>query len=211
MRAFTAAGCSFCLLGPNMLVEALNSRIPGVLLIKPKRIEDTRGFFMETYSRSAFEAAGITVEFVQDNHSRSEVAGTVRGLHFQAPPYAQVKLLRCAAGRIFDVATDIRRGSPTYGLHVTAELSAASGWQLLIPEGFAHGFATLEPGTEVQYKVSAGYSRAHDAGIYWNDPALAISWPINTAEALLSEKDKTLPLLSDFRSPFEYREPAFGR
>ncbi len=210
MRAF-AAGRLFNILGNNMLIEVLDFRIPEVMLIKPKRFEDARGFFMETYSRTAFQAAGITWEFVQDNHSRSVAAGTVRGLHFQTPPHAQAKLVRCSYGRIWDVAADIRRGSPTYGLHVAAELSATNGWQLLIPVGFAHGFATLESGTEVQYKVTAGYNPAHDAGIYWSDPALAISWPINTSAALLSEKDKRLPLLSEFPSPFEYREPAASR
>lgn len=199
------------MLGKNMLLEVLDFRIPEVMLIRPKRFEDARGFFMETYSRTAFQTAGIACEFVQDNHSRSVAAGTVRGLHFQTPPYAQAKLVRCSVGRIFDVAADIRRGSPTYGLHVAVELSATNGWQLLIPVGFAHGLATLEPGTEVQYKVTAGYSPAHDAGIYWNDPALAVSWPIDTSAALLSEKDKRLPLLSEFQSPFEYRDPAAGR
>jgi dTDP-4-dehydrorhamnose 3,5-epimerase len=173
--------------------------MPEIKLIKPRRFGDARGFFVETYNQRALAAAGITDEFVQDNHSRSEAVGTVRGLHFQTPPFAQVKLVRCSAGRIFDVAVDIRRGSPTYGRHVAVELSAANGWQLLIPAGFAHGLATLEPGTEVQYKVSADYSPANDAGILWNDPALGIAWPVGIAT--LSDKDGKLPGFTSYISP----------
>ncbi len=186
------------------LSAIIDPALPDVKIIKPRRFEDARGFFVETYSRRALAAEGITGEFVQDNHSRSNSAGTVRGLHFQIPPFAQTKLVRCPAGRIFDVAVDIRRGSPSYGRHVAVELSAENGWQLLIPAGFAHGFATLEPGTELQYKVTADYSPAHDAGIFWNDPALAIPWPVDPARAVLSDKDRKLPLLSEVASPFEY-------
>jgi dTDP-4-dehydrorhamnose 3,5-epimerase len=186
------------------LSNLIDPALPEVKIIKPPRFEDARGFFMQTYSRRALAAEGITSEFVQDNYSRSNLAGTIRGLHFQVPPFAQAKLVRCSAGRIFDVAVDIRRGSPSYGRHVAVELSAENGWQLLVPAGFAHGLATLEPGTEVQYKVTADYSPAHDAGIFWNDPALAIPWPVDPASAVLSEKDRKLPLLSEFISPFEY-------
>ncbi len=189
------------------LSAIIDPALPEVKLVKPRRFEDARGFFMETYTRRVFAAEGIICEFVQDNHSRSNSAGTVRGLHFQVPPFAQDKLVRCSAGRIFDVAVDIRRGSPSYGRHVAVELSAANGWQLWIPAGFAHGLLTLEPGTEVQYKVSADYSPAHDAGIFWNDPALAIPWPVDPASAALSDKDRKLPSLSGFTSPFEYHGP----
>jgi dTDP-4-dehydrorhamnose 3,5-epimerase len=182
----------------------VNENIPEVKLIKPQRFADSRGFFMETYNRGALAEVGIFDDFVQDNHSLSQVAGTIRGLHFQAPPCGQAKLVRCSAGRIYDVAVDIRRGSPTFGHYAAAELSAHNGWQLYIPVGFAHGFATLEPGTEVQYKVSAGYSPSHDAGIYWNDPALGIPWPVDANLAILSDKDDKLPKLSGLLSPFEY-------
>lgn len=150
--------------------------IPDVKLICPRRFGDSRGFFMETYSRAALAAEGLHDVFVQDNHSRSEMAGTVRGLHFQTPPYTQAKLVRCSAGRMLDIAVDIRAGSPTYGRHVAIEVSAENGWQIYIPAGFAHGFVTLEPSTEVQYKVTAPYSAPHDKGIFWNDPALHIDF-----------------------------------
>jgi dTDP-4-dehydrorhamnose 3,5-epimerase len=189
------------------LSSIIDPAFPEVKIIEPRRFEDARGLFMETYSRSALAAEGITSEFVQDNHSRSNFAGTIRGLHFQVPPFAQAKLVRCSAGRVFDVAVDIRRGSPSYGRHVAVELSAANGRQLFIPAGFAHGLATLEPGTEVQYKVSADYSPTHDAGIFWNDPALAIPWPVDPAAAVLSDKDRKLPTLSGFTSPFEHHGP----
>jgi dTDP-4-dehydrorhamnose 3,5-epimerase len=209
--AKTNAGC-FQMLDDKVFVQPLDSSIPGVKAVNPKRFEDARGAFVETYSRRALAAAGIVDDFVQDNHSWSAAAGTVRGLHFQIPPFAQAKLIRCSAGRIFDVAVDIRRGSPAYGRHVAVELSAENGLQLYIPVGFAHGLATLEPDTEVQYKVSADYSRPHDAGIFWNDPALAIAWPLDPSAAALSEKDRKLPLLSEFITPFEYRtekQPCF--
>jgi dTDP-4-dehydrorhamnose 3,5-epimerase len=196
---------SFQMLDDKALVQPLDSSLPEVKLVSPKRFEDARGAFAETYSWRALAAAGIIDDFVQDNHSWSAIAGTVRGLHFQIPPFAQAKLVRCSAGRIFDVAVDIRRGSPSYGRYVAAELSAVNGLQLYIPAGFAHGLATLEPGTEVQYKVSADYSRAHDAGLFWNDPALGIAWPLDPSAAALSEKDRRLPPLSEFASPFEYQ------
>lgn len=163
---------------------------------------------METYNRTALAAEGLDDVFVQDNHSRSEAAGTVRGLHFQTPPFAQAKLVRCSAGRILDVAVDIRAGSPTFGRHVAAELSAENGWQLYVPVGFAHGFATLEPSSELQYKVTAPYSAPNDGGIFWNDPALGIDWSIDTNAAVLSEKDQKLPLLADFVTPFRYKREA---
>jgi dTDP-4-dehydrorhamnose 3,5-epimerase len=175
-----------------------------VTLIKPKRLADERGWFSETYSRRNAAQLGIGGEFVQDNHSLSRPAGTVRGLHFQTPPHAQAKLVRCVRGRIMDYAVDIRQGSPTYGRHVAAELTAENGWQLYVPIGFAHGFVTLEPDCEITYKVSDYYAPAHDAGLRWNDPAIRIAWPLPPSGAVLSPKDVRLPLLAEFDSPFPY-------
>ena len=190
------------------LVTTLDPALPDVKLVRPRRHGDARGYFMETYNQSALAFAGISDVFVQDNQSRSESAGTVRGLHFQTPPFAQAKLVRCTSGRMLDIALDIRVGSPSYGRHVCVELSDDNAWQLYIPVGFAHGFVTLVPGTEIQYKVSAGYSAAHDAGILWNDPALGIAWPVAVdAAAILSDKDRRLPRLADYRSPFQYQPP----
>jgi dTDP-4-dehydrorhamnose 3,5-epimerase len=183
-----------------MQITALS--IPDVLLIEPKRFGDARGFFSETYSRAAFAKAGLAMEFVQDNHSRSTEAGTVRGLHFQTPPFAQDKLVRVTRGRILDVAVDIRKASPTFGRHVTAELSAENWAQLLVPVGFAHAFVTLEPDTEVIYKVSNVYAPQNDAGILWNDPDLGIAWPVPATAATLSDKDVGLPRLKNIVSPF---------
>jgi dTDP-4-dehydrorhamnose 3,5-epimerase len=180
-----------------MALSVTSLAIPDVKLVVTDRFGDDRGFFSETYSRRAFGAAGIGDEFVQDNHSLSAPAGTVRGLHYQIEPFAQAKLVRVVRGSVLDVAVDLRRGSPTFGSHVTATLSAAGWNQLLVPVGFAHGFCTLEPGTEVVYKVSAYYSREHDRGIRWDDPALAIPWPVRPAAAVLSQKDRALPLLAE--------------
>jgi len=171
--------------------------IADVKLVKPARFVDGRGFFSEVYRTSAFTEAGLAVEFIQDNHSRSNRAGTVRGLHFQLPPHAQDKLVRVARGRIFDVAVDVRRRSPTFGRHVAIELSAENWLQVFIPAGFAHGYCTLEPDTEVLYKASAAYAPHADAGILWDDPDLAIAWPVAAGAALLSEKDTRLPRLKD--------------
>jgi dTDP-4-dehydrorhamnose 3,5-epimerase len=176
-------------------VEA--TAIPDVKILTPKRFGDHRGFFTEIYNRQRFAEAGITTEFVQDNHSLSAAVGTVRGLHFQSEPFAQAKLVRVVRGRILDVAVDIRRSSPTFGRHVAVELSAENGRQLFIPVGFAHGFCTLEPDTEIQYKVSAYYAAAHDHGIAWDDPALGIEWPVPPDEAVLSDKDRRQPMLAD--------------
>jgi len=174
--------------------------IPDVLLIEPARLGDARGFFSEVWSRRGLAASGLDVEFVQDNHSLSREAGVLRGLHFQRPPAAQGKLVRVVRGSILDVAVDIREGSPTYGRHVACVLSAANWQQLWVPRGFAHGFATLEPDTEVLYKVDAYYDRAADAGILWSDPALGIAWPVETP--ILSDKDRTAPRLADIAPPF---------
>lgn len=176
--------------------------IPDVLLIEPNRFGDARGFFSEVWKRSALAAQGFTTDFVQDNHSLSREVGVLRGLHFQRPPSAQGKLVRVVRGRILDVAVDIRQGSPTYGQHVARELSAENWQQLWVPRGFAHGFMTLEPDTEVLYKVDAEYDRATDSGIAWDDPALAIDWPIPPTGLILSDKDRTAPRLADIAPPF---------
>lgn len=183
-------------------MEIIPLEIPDVRLVRPKRFADARGFFSEVYNGPAFAARGIQITFVQDNHSLSAAVGTVRGLHFQTPPFAQDKLVRVTRGRILDVAVDIRTRSSTFGRHVAVELSAENWLQLLVPIGFAHGFCTLEPDTEVIYKVSAPYAPAHDAGCLWNDPDLAIDWPVRSADAVLSERDARLPRLRDMTSPF---------
>lgn len=178
-------------------MEITDTAIPDVKLITPRRTSDHRGFFSETYNARALAEAGIHLQFVQDNHSLSVREGVVRGLHFQTPPFAQDKLIRVVRGKIFDVAVDIRTSSPTFGRHVAAELSAENWKQLLVPAGFAHGFVTLEPNTEVVYKVTQYYAREHDKGLLWNDPALGIDWPVAPEGAILSDKDRSLPQLAD--------------
>lgn len=175
-----------------------------VQLLRPRRFGDSRGWFSETWNKERFAAAGLKLEFVQDNHSLSGQVGTLRGLHFQTSPFAQDKLVRCLKGRIFDVAVDIRKGSPTYGQWVGRVLSAENGEQLLVPVGFAHGFMTLEPDTEVAYKTSNYYDKSSDSGLMWNDPDIGIQWPLETAAPILSEKDQKQPSLRDFDSPFAY-------
>ena len=176
--------------------------IPAVKIITSRRFGDERGFFTETWNRRRFADAGIDLDFVQDNHSLSRPAGTVRGLHFQSPPHAQDKLVRVVRGRILDVAVDLRRSSPTYGRHVAVELSAENGRQLLVPVGFAHGFCTLEPDTEVVYKVSAYYPPEHDHGVAFDDPDLGIDWPVSRATAVLSDKDRMHPRLCELPEYF---------
>ncbi len=173
-------------------------------LIKPPRFGDERGWFQETYSRRTSATLGIDLEFVQDNHSLSRSAGTVRGLHFQAPPHGQAKLVRCVRGRILDVAVDVRRDSPTYGRHLSVELSAENGHQLFVPVGYGHAFVTLEPNCEVIYKVSDFYAPDSDGGIRFDDPEISIAWPFPADQLVLSPKDRALPLLSEFDSPFVY-------
>jgi dTDP-4-dehydrorhamnose 3,5-epimerase len=184
--------------------------IPEVLLITPRRFADERGFFSETYSRRALEDLGLAAIFVQDNLSMSRLAGTVRGLHFQRPPHAQAKLVSAVRGRIFDVAVDVRRGSPSYGRSVAVELSADTGDQIFVPEGFLHGYATLEPDTLVAYKASAHYAPECDGVVRWNDPDLAIAWPFSTGDAVLSPKDAAAPRFADFDTPFVYDRVAGG-
>jgi dTDP-4-dehydrorhamnose 3,5-epimerase len=167
----------------------------GVLEIVPKRFGDARGFFSETYNAEAFAARGIDLVFIQDNHSYSAQPGVVRGLHYQLPPRAQDKLLRVVRGRLYDVAVDIRRDSSTFGKWVGLEISAEKGNQILIPKGFAHGFLTLEPDTEVIYKVTDIYSPEHDRSIRFDDAAIGIAWPLPAGDLQLSDKDAKAPLL----------------
>jgi dTDP-4-dehydrorhamnose 3,5-epimerase len=177
-----------------MKVERL--AIPDVMLITPPRYSDSRGFFSEAYTASKFAAIGLDAHFIQDNQSRSS-KGVVRGLHCQIAPHVQGKLVRVLAGSIWDVAVDIRVGSPTYGQHVSAILSAENGSQLWVPGGFLHGFCALEEGTDVLYKVDGAYDRACERGVVWNDPSLNLPWPLNPGEAIVSDKDQELPRLAD--------------
>ena len=184
-----------------MGVKVEKTALEGVLLITPDKFGDARGFFSETYNADALASHGVSVAFCQDNHSFSATPGTVRGLHFQAPPTAQTKLVRVSRGRVLDVAVDIREGSPTFGQHVAAELSDENWTQILVPAGFAHGLCTLEPDTEVLYKVDAPYSPDDEGGVLWNDPALGIAWP-DFAGAVVSGRDAEWGLLGDLESPF---------
>ena len=184
----------------TMQVEAL--RIQDVKLLTPKIFRDERGFFSETYNRQVLAAAGIDRTFVQDNQSLSRSKGVLRGLHFQIVPHPQGKLVRVTRGAIFDVAVDIRRGSPSFGQHVSTTLSAENWSQLWIPEGFAHGFCTLEPDTEVIYKVTDFYAPECDRGLAWDDPDLGIAWPLSETQALLSDKDRSHPRLRDLPTHF---------
>lgn len=180
--------------------------LAGVLILTPKRFGDARGFFCESYSAQNFAKNGLNFNFVQDNHSLSMQVGTVRGLHFQAPPHAQTKLVRCGRGRLFDVAVDIRKGSPTYGQWTGVELSFENGKQLLVPQGFLHGFSTLEPETEIVYKCDDYYAPDCDGAVRFDDPDIGIDWHMEEREAVLSDKDATAPFLKDFDSPFVYKE-----
>lgn len=173
--------------------------IDGPLLLEPRRFADARGFFSEVWKEEWLAEMGVDTRFVQDNHSLSRAVGTVRGLHYQRPPSAQGKLVRCVRGTIFDVAVDLRRGSTTFGQHITAELSAENWKQLWIPRGFAHGLCTLSQDAEVLYKVDAPYDAATDSAIRWDDPALGIDWPVRAPE--LSDKDRVAPLLADAAIP----------
>lgn len=175
-----------------------------VRLLAPQRYRDTRGWFSETWNKKRFEDWGVNAEFCQDNHSLSKSPGTLRGLHFQSRPHAQAKLVRCVRGRILDVAVDIRRDSPTYRNWVAIELTAATGGQLYIPAGYAHAFLTLEENCEVAYKVDAYYAPEAEGGIAWNDKEIAIDWPKDFGDPLLSEKDAILPPLSNMDIVFPY-------
>ena len=183
-----------------MKVESL--AIPDVKLVTPRRFEDERGFFFESYNEKAFRDAGVDCRFVQDNHSRSLKKGTVRGLHFQAPPHAQAKLVRVLQGSILDVAVDARKDSPTFGEWVATVLSDENGSQLFVPKGFLHGFVTLEDDTDVAYKVDDYYDGPSDGGVKWDDPDLGVDWGVTAREAVLSEKDAAAQSWADFKSPF---------
>ncbi|OWU66746.1 dTDP-4-dehydrorhamnose 3,5-epimerase [Roseovarius sp. 22II1-1F6A] len=185
-----------------------DTTLPGLLLIEPRRFGDHRGFFAETYNRQAYEAHGITTDWVQDNHSLSATPGTLRGLHFQAPPNAQAKLVRCGRGRLFDVVVDLRRGSPTFGQWEGFELSAENGHQLLIPVGFAHGFVTRERDTEIVYKCSDYYAPETEGAVVWDDPDVGIDWGFEGTAPILSDKDRAAPRLKDFETPFTYEKAA---
>lgn len=182
----------------------MGAELTSVVLIKAPRFGDARGWFSETFSEKRAELAGISSRFVQDNQSFSAAVGTVRGLHFQRSPHPQAKLVRCVRGSIMDYAVDLRRGSPTYAKWVGARLTAEGGEQLYVPIGFAHGFVTLEPDVEVAYKVTDFYAPECDGGIVWNDPTIGIEWPLPDGGAVLSDKDRILPTMAGFDSPFEY-------
>lgn len=185
-------------------MQVQTTEIPGVLLLTARYFNDARGYFVETYSLRAARDAGIVAEFVQDNQALSLKRGTVRALHFQVPPKVQAKLVRVLRGSIYDVAVDLRAGSPSYGRWVAATLTARGGEQIFVPRGFAHGYCTLEDDTEVAYKVDDYYAPDCERGIAWNDPDLNIGWPISAADAVLSDKDCKLPRFADFASPFRY-------
>lgn len=189
-------------------MRLIETGLPGLALLEPKVFRDERGFFLETYSVAAFDSLGIHARFVQDNHAYSTTAGVLRGLHFQLPPFAQAKLVWVVRGRVLDVVVDLRRDSPAFGRHYSVELSAENMLRLFVPRGFAHGYLTLAPDTEFLYKVDAPYAAQADGGILWNDPDLGISWP--EAEPVLSPKDRRLPRLKDFNSPFVCEPPLGG-
>jgi len=182
-------------------MNVITTAIEGLLIIEPRVFKDDRGYFYESYSKQKFEEAGIHADFIQDNQSFSQ-KGTLRGLHGQANPYAQGKLVRVIQGRVLDVAVDIRKNSPTYGQHFTIELSGENHKQFWVPPGFLHGFVTLEDNTIFTYKVTNYYNKESEIGVIWNDPTLAVGWGINETEVLLSPKDELLPSFADFKSPF---------
>lgn len=185
-----------------------DSGLPGVLVLEPRRFGDARGWFTETWNRDRMRDAGLDLGWVQDNHSFSAAKGTLRGLHYQAPPKAQDKLVRCTRGAILDVAVDFRDGSPAFGRWVGVELSAENGRQLLVPRGFLHGFVTLTEDTEVQYKCTDLYSPEHDGAVAWNDPQIGVDW--GTTAPILSAKDEAAPLLRDAPRPFRFKEMQNG-
>lgn len=186
-------------------MQIQETALPGVLILTPQRFGDHRGFFSESWNRQRMADHGLDIDFVQDNHSLSATVDTVRGLHFQTPPHAQDKLVRCGRGALWDVAVDIRRGSPTYGQWVGVELTAENGRQLLVPAGFAHGFATRAPDTEIVYKCSDYYAPDCDRALRFDDPAIGIDWGLSGAP-ILSEKDAAAPLLADLDSPFTWED-----
>lgn len=189
------------------MMEVQDTKFPGVRLFKLRYFFDQRGYFVETYNKCSAAELGLTACFVQDNQSFSIKQGTVRALHFQVPPKSQAKLVRVLHGSIYDVAVDLRSGSPTYGRWTATTLTANDGHQLFVPRGFAHGFCTLEPNTEVAYKADEYYAPELEQGLAWDDPTLAIHWPITLADAVLSDKDRRLGRFAEFLSPFCYDGP----
>jgi dTDP-4-dehydrorhamnose 3,5-epimerase len=187
------------------MIEIIDTALPEVKILVPRRISDRRGFFSEVWNARDFASAEIDAAFVQDNHVRNQLKGTLRGLHYQVPPAAQGKLVRVTRGSVVDVAVDIRRGSPTFGRFCKAVLSADNWCQIWVPPGFAHGYCTLEDDTEVQYKVTDFFSSPHERGIAWDDPQLAIPWPVSLETATVSERDRMLPCLAGQPDLFEYR------
>jgi dTDP-4-dehydrorhamnose 3,5-epimerase len=185
-----------------MSLEVNSLELEGVLLFRPKKFNDARGYFIKTFNARSYAEAGVDSAFVQDNQSLSRKAGTIRGLHFQRPPVAQAKLVRVLRGSIFDVVVDLRHGSRSYGRWCSTTLTGEGGEQLFVPRGFAHGFCALEPDTEVAYKVDNFYAPSFDAGLRWDAPDLAIPWPVRPADAVISEKDAGLPFFKTFVSPF---------
>lgn len=185
-------------------MEIAELEIPDVKVLKPKKFGDSRGFFSETYNRETLAKLGIELTFVQDNHSFSAETGVLRGIHFQTPPFAQDKLVRVVAGSILDVAVDLRKDSPTFGKHVTAKISAEEWNQILVPVGFGHAILTLEPNTQLIYKVSNFYSPQHDKGLRWDDPDLAIDWPFSAEKIILSDKDRAQPRLRDIAADLPF-------
>jgi len=188
----------------NLPLTVEQTPLPGVVVITPTRFGDHRGFFSESYNARALAENGITMQFMQDNHSLSMTQGTIRGLHFQAPPNAQDKLVRCGRGALFDVAVDIRKGSPTYGQWFGVELSFDNGKQLLVPAGFAHGFVTRAPETEIIYKCSDYYAQGTEGAVAWDDPQVGIDWGLGDIAPVLSDKDTNAPALADLNSPFTF-------
>jgi dTDP-4-dehydrorhamnose 3,5-epimerase len=185
-------------------MQVVATSLPEVVIVVPPRIGDQRGFFSEVWNARDFASIGVDAVFVQDNHVFNPLKGTLRGLHYQILPAAQGKLLRVPRGAIFDVAVDIRRGSPTFGRHADAILSADNWCQVWVPPGFAHGYCTLEDNTEVYYKVTDFYSPQHERGVCWNDPALMIRWPVTVEAAIVSERDRKLPRLAEQPELFEF-------
>ncbi len=192
----------YLLFSQEFFVHIEATALPDVLILTPARFGDSRGFFSESWNKSRLAEQGIDIEFVQDNHSLSAAKGTVRGLHFQTPPRAQDKLVRCGRGALLDVAVDIRHGSPTYGKWVSVELSADNGRQLLVPKGFAHGFVTLTDDTEIIYKCSDYYAPDCDRALMFDDPAVGVEWGIHREKAIMSDKDLAAPALADLDNPF---------
>jgi dTDP-4-dehydrorhamnose 3,5-epimerase len=187
-------------------MEIETTKLPGVMVLTPRRFGDHRGFFSESWNARVMAEAGLTYDFVQDNHSLSREVGTLRGMHFQSPPHAQAKLVRCGRGCLYDVVVDIRQGSPTYGQWVGEELSFENGKQLMVPAGFLHGFVTRAPDTEIVYKCTDFYAPSADGAVRWDDPEIGIDWDLGGIEPVLSEKDAAAPLLSELGPVFTYEE-----